>query len=575
MSKHVHRQATGARNWRAGLLYGLFLLAFLALLARAVDLQVLRHDFLENQATARHLRVVEVPAHRGAIRDRRGEPLALSTPVDTVWANPSVLAGARETWGPLAAALGMKVDALARRLAATRGREFIYLRRHVTPDVAARVRELAAPGVALMREYHRYYPAGEVAAHVVGFTDIDDVGREGIELAHDAWLRGEPGRKRVVKDGRHRIIDELELIRAPRPGRPLQLALDLRIQYLAYRALKAAVRKHGAQAGSAVVLDARSGEVLAMVNQPSWNPNNRRRLRRAALRNRALTDVFEPGSTMKPFTIAAALMSGRFRPETTIDTRPGWYQVGRHTIRDVHDYGVLDLTGILRKSSNVGVSKIALDLPRETLWEVLSRVGFGRDTGTGFPGEAAGILLPPARWHRIEQATLAFGYGISVTATQLAQAYAVLANDGRAVPVSLLHRDAPPAAQQVMPASVARRVRRMLETVVSPEGTAPAARIPGYRVAGKTGTVRKAVAGGYAEDRYLALFAGMAPASRPRLVCVVVIDEPAGDAYYGGKVAAPVFRRIMSGALRLLNVPPDGEAPDGQPLLQAAAGGPA
>ncbi len=567
-------QRIQGQAWRRWLLSGLFGLAFLALLARAVDLQVLHRDFLEGQATARHLRVVEVPAHRGAIRDRRGEPLALSTPVETVWANPAVLAGAREYWGPLAQVLGIPEDRLARRVAARADREFLYLRRHVTPDVAARVRELAAPGVALQREYHRYYPAGEVAAHVVGFTDIDDVGREGMELAYDAWLRGEPGKKRVVKDGRHRIIDELELIRPPRPGRDLSLSIDLRIQYLAYRALKGAVRKHRAQAGSAVVLDVRSGEVLAMVNQPSWNPNDRRRLRRAALRNRALTDVFEPGSTMKPFAIAAALLSGRYRPETTVDTRPGWFQVGRHTIRDVHDYGVLDLAGILRKSSNVGVSKIALDLPRETLWEVLRRVGFGRDTGIGFPGEATGFLSPPERWRAIEQATLAFGYGVSVTALQLAQAYAVLAGDGRLVPVSLVRRDEPPQAREMLPPAVARRVRAMLEAVVGPEGTAPAARIPGYRVAGKTGTVRKAAAGGYAEDRYLALFAGMAPASRPRLVCVVVIDEPGGEAYYGGQVAAPVFQRIVSGALRLLNVSPDAESP-AAPLREASAGGPA
>ncbi|RMG28684.1 MAG: penicillin-binding protein 2 [Gammaproteobacteria bacterium] len=576
MSRNRERRPTDAPGrWRAALLQGLFLLAFLVLLARAVDLQVLRHDFLVRQASARHLRTVEIPAHRGTIRDRHGETLALSTPMATVWANPKVLLQAPEYWPALARILGERERKLARRIRAYADREFVYLRRQVPPDVAQRVHALRAPGVGLAREYHRYYPAGEVAAHVVGFTDVDDVGREGMELAYDRWLRGTPGKKRVVRDGRHRIVDELELIRAPRPGRDLVLSIDLRIQYLAYRALKAAVRRHRARAGSAVVLDVRTGEVLAMVNQPSWNPNDRRHLRRAALRNRAVTDVFEPGSTMKPFAIAAALLSGRYRPDSRIDTRPGWLRVGRYTIHDVHDYGVLDLTGILRKSSNVGVSKIALSLPRESLWGVLQKVGFGQAPGLGFPGEAAGFLSPPAHWHRVEQATLAFGYGLSVSALQLARAYAVLAHDGRLLPVSLVRRAYPPEGTQVLPAAVARQVRHMLEAVVSPEGTAPRARIAGYRVAGKTGTVRKAVAGGYAEDRYLALFVGMAPASRPRLVCVVAIDEPGGETYYGGTVAAPVFQRILSGALRLLNVPPDAPRGTDAPLQAAMAGGPA
>jgi cell division protein FtsI (penicillin-binding protein 3) len=542
---------------RRRLLLVLVLIAFVVLVWRAVALQVLDKDFLQTQGQARHLRVVSIPAHRGMIMDRRGEPLAISTPVESVWANPQDLVAARGELPSLAKLLGLDMDDLRRLLASHGEREFVYLRRHISPDLAARVEKLDVPGVFLQKEYRRYYPAGEVAGHVVGFTNIDDQGQEGLELAYDEWLRGEPGAKRVIKDGRRHIIENVESIRMPHAGKDLGLSMDRRIQYLAYRELKAAVAEHQARSGSAVIIDVLRGEILAMVNQPAFNPNNRLQLRSEKFRNRAVTDVFEPGSTMKPFTIASALETGRYTPATPIDTTPGWFRVGVNTIRDVHNYGLLDVTGVIRKSSNVGASKIALTLPPDRFWSLLSNLGFGFGTGSGFPGESSGLLLNYQRWHEIETATLAFGYGLSVTPLQLAQAYAVLASDGIRRPLSFLYQDEVPAGERVLPARVARQVRAMMEEVVGPGGTAPAARIAGYRVAGKTGTVRKSVAGGYADDRYVSVFGGMAPASRPRLVMVVVINEPSNGKYYGGQVAAPVFSRVLSGALRLLAIPPD------------------
>ncbi len=548
--------------FRHQLLTGAVLLGFLVLAGRVAELQLLDHDFLKHQGEARHLRTVRISAHRGMISDRNGEPLAISTPVESVWANPRELLPAREQLPRLARVLGLDSDHLLRLLTRRKDREFVYLKRHISPQLASRVQALEAPGVALQREYRRYYPAGEVAAHLIGFTNIDDEGQEGLELAYGDWLRGEPGAKRVIMDGRRHVVENVESIRAPRPGKDLVLSIDRRIQYLAYRELKAAVRQHNARSGSVVVLDSRSGEVLALVNQPSYNPNNRRKLHPAWLRNRAVTDLFEPGSTLKPFVIAAALQSGRYTARSRIRTSPGLFQVGVHTIHDVHDHGTLDLTGVIRKSSNVAAAKIALSLPPEDFYDVLARAGFGTSTGSGFPGEADGFLADYHRWRDIERATLAYGYGLSTTPLQLAQAYSVFANDGHLVPVSLLRREQAPRPRRVLEASVARQVRRMMETVVQRGGTAPAAAVSGYRVAGKTGTVHKAEAGGYAEDRYLSLFAGMAPASRPRLVMVVVVNEPRNGEYYGGKVAGPVFARIMAGALRLLNI-----APDDVPLL--------
>jgi cell division protein FtsI (penicillin-binding protein 3) len=539
------------------------LCGFVLLAGRSAQLQLVDREFLQGQADARHLRVVQVPAHRGMITDRNGEPIAISTPVQSVWMNPGELIASRNEMSRLAELLDLDVDYIRRLLGQRQGREFVYLRRHIAPHLAQQVTDLGVPGIYLQREYRRYYPAGEVAAHLVGFTNIDDEGQEGLELAFDQWLSGEAGAKRVIKDGRRDIVENVENIRSARPGKNLTLSIDRRIQYLAYRELKAAVRQHGARAGSVVVLDNHTGEVLAQVNQPSFNPNNRKGLKAGAMRNRAVTDVFEPGSTMKPFVIAAALESGSYAANARINTSPGLFQVGVHTIRDMHDYGTLDLTGVIRKSSNVAASKIALALQPEQFWAGLSAAGFGMATASGFPGEADGYLADFHRWRDIERATLAYGYGLSVTGLQLAQAYSALANDGYRVPVSLLQRQQAAERYEVFSPQVARAVRGMMEAVVKKDGTAPLAAVQGYRVAGKTGTVHKSVAGGYAEDRYLSLFAGMAPASRPRLVAVVVIDEPSNGEHFGGKVAGPVFSNVMAGALRLLNVPPDDA-----PLLQ-------
>jgi cell division protein FtsI (penicillin-binding protein 3) len=537
--------------------------AAVTLLYRAVCLQVLDKEFLLHQGEARHLRVVSLPAHRGMIQDRNGEPLAISTPVESVWINPQELGGEQQRIPELAKLLSMDRDKVQRLLASRADREFVYLRRHISPALASQVKDLRIPGVYLQREYRRYYPAAEVSAHVVGMTNIDDAGLEGLELAYEEWLSGEPGAKRVVKDGQHHIIEDVESISRPRPGKDLRLSIDRRIQYLAYRELKAAIQEHKARSGTAVVLDVRSGQVLAMVNQPSFNPNSRKKKQRSSMRNRAVTDVFEPGSTMKPFIVATALESGRYRPDTPVSTSPGWFRVGVNTVRDVHDYGDLDVSGVIRKSSNVGITKIALSLPVGDIWADLSELGFGEQTYSGFPGEASGLLSHHSGWNAIETATLAYGYGISVTALQLAQAYAVLAADGIRRPVAFLQDIAVTEERRVMPQRVARQVRAMLAQAAGPEGTAPAAQIAGYTVAGKTGTVHKSVAGGYSDNKYLSVFAGMAPANDPRLVMVVMIDEPDNGKHYGGQVAAPVFSKVISGALRLLAVPPDN-----LPLLQ-------
>jgi len=550
---------------------GVFALGVLVLVGRAIDLQVLKQDFLRGQGDARHLRVVTMPAHRGMITDRNEQPLAISTPVDSVWANPRDLPLADPRLPKLARLLDLDHDEMLRRLAARETREFVYIRRHIAPELAAQVLALELPGVALEREYRRYYPMGEVAAHVVGFTNIDDRGQEGLELAYDEWLAGVPGAKRVIKDRLGRVVETVEALRAPRAGKPLALSIDRRIQYLAYRELKQAVQGGGARSGSIVVMDPRTGEVLAMVNQPAFNPNTRRNLRGDLYRNRGVTDVFEPGSTIKPFTVAAALEAGRYQPSSQIDTGPGYLRVRGHTVRDIRNYGRIDLATLMAKSSNVGASKIALSLEPEELWSLYSRVGFGRITGVGYPGEAAGVMSDFSRWNEVERATLAFGYGLSVTPLQLAQAYSAIAADGMMHEATFLRRDATAPGQRAMQPETARQVRAMLEGVVGTDGTGTRAAVEGYRVAGKTGTVRKSTVGGYVEDRYIALFAGMAPASNPRLVVVVMINEPGREEYYGGHVAAPVFREVMTGALRLLNIPPD-DLPALQ-VAQPASGG--
>ncbi len=569
---NLHGVTTGQQARRRFMAAGL-VLVMLVLVGRAISLQVLDKDFLLGQGQARHMRVVDLPAHRGMIRDRDGEPLAVSTPVESVWVNPQELVGVQEGISALARLLSLDRDHVQQLVSRRPGREFVYLRRHIDPTLAAQVKQLAIPGVYLQKEYKRFYPGGEVAAHVVGFTNIDDAGQEGLELAFDEWLRGEPGAKRVIKDGQRHTVEDVESIRRPRPGKDLVLSIDRRIQYLAYRELKAVMQEHKAKSASAVVLDVATGEVLAMVNQPSYNPNNRNRLRRQTMRNRAVTDVFEPGSTMKPFIAAAALEGGRYKPGTPVNTEPGWFRVGRNTVKDVHNYGLLDVTGVIRKSSNVGISKIALSLPGEDIWSLLSGLGFGVPTDSGFPGESAGLLVGYRNWNEIETATLAFGYGISVTPLQLAQAYAVLASGGIRRPATFLRQETVPAGERILPAWVAQQVNSMLEEVTGPQGTALTARVAGYRVGGKTGTVRKSIAGGYSDDKYLAVFAGMAPVSAPRLAMVVMVNEPDNGKYYGGQVAAPVFSRVMSGALRLMAIPPD-DLPVPE-TLRVAAGDPA
>lgn len=533
-------------------------LAATGIICRAVYLQLIHKDFLQARGDERHLRVVQVPAHRGMIVDRHGKPLAVSSPVDSAWAEPRQLLQYRHYLPALATLLETSPAALERKLITRSNREFVYLRRHLNPPLAQQVQALGFPGVRLKREYRRYYPTGEVSAHLLGFTDIDDRGQEGLELVYNSRLQGIPGSKRVIRDLRGRSIEDVESIRMPEPGQTLRVSIDSRIQYLAYRALKVGYLKHKANSAAAVVVDADTGEILAMVNQPAANPNSRRNLQAALLRNRVVTDEYEPGSTLKPFTVAMALESGAYHPYTLIDTRPGYMAVGRRLVRDIHNYGRINVAEALIKSSNVGISMIALSLPAEGLWTLYQQLGFGEVSGLGFSGERQGVLRHFSTWSLIGHANHAFGYGLAVTTLQLAQAYTVLAADGLRRPLSLMHREKPASKpRRLFSAATAAKIRHMLELAVTNHGTGSQATVPGYRVAGKTGTVRKVKDGRYLTGHYRSLFAGMAPASQPRLVVVVVIDEPKQGEYYGGKVAAPVFSKIMEGALSILNVAPD------------------
>ncbi len=530
-------------------------LSTVALVVRAVDLQLIDKDFYQQQGDARFLREMPIATSRGMITDRHGEPIAVSTPVVSIWANPQELLLHTEQLPALAEALGTPLDLLTQRLGQRADKEFVYLRRHLNPDEAETIMALGIPGVASQREFRRFYPMGEVMSHVVGFTNIDDRGQEGLELAFDEWLTGKPGVKKVIRDRRGRIVENVDLIRAAEPGRDLTLSIDRRIQYLAYRELKSALLEHGATSGSVVVVEVATGEVLAMVNQPSYNPNVRDSVESGAYRNRALTDVFEPGSVIKAFTVAAALETGKFRPDTVLDTAPGTMPLAGHTIRDVHNYGKVDLTRLLTKSSNVGATKLAMAMSNEHFHDVLRRFGFGEATGIGFPGESPGVLPGPRSWGILHKATISYGYGLSTTALQLAQAYAAIGNGGVLVPPSFIH-GAQATRRQVIDPQLARTLLTMLETVTGSEGTAQRARVTGFRAAGKTGTSRMASAGGY-QKRYISLFAGLIPASHPKFSVVVVINDPSGRDYYGGLVAAPVFGRMMEGALRVMDVPPD------------------
>ncbi len=556
--KRFRQQAESEFGSRRLVVLGLFLAGMTLLAARAVELQIFQHDILRERGVARQTRIITIPAHRGAIVDRNGEPLAVSTPVDSIWIDPRHLDADSDRVALMNRMLGLRKHAIRDLAQANPSKSFVYVKRHLAPEKVEAIKKLKIEGVGVQREYRRYYPMGEAFGHVLGFTNIDDKGQEGLELAYEDWLRGEPGAERVIREGSGGVIDVVERVKAARPGRDLRLSLDARIQYLAYRELKAAVEANKAKSGSVVVLDPNTGEVLAMVNQPYFNPNDRSHLNGAFYRNRAVTDLFEPGSTSKPFTIAAALESGTFQPDSIIDTSPGHYSVGGYPIRDRRNLGHIDLGTIISLSSNVGVSKVALQVPRETLWNTYRQFGFGQDSGSGFPGESHGVFRDYTRWYPLDQATLSFGYGISVTALQLARAYSVFAADGIIHQISFIADPEHLDAHQAISAETARTVRGMLLKVVQPKGTGYRAAVEGYQVAGKTGTARKAVKGGYSRDRYTAVFAGMAPATAPELVIVVVINEPSAGEYYGGVVAAPVFSRIMAGALRQLNVAPDG-----------------
>lgn len=548
--------------WRGRLVLFVILLLLSGLGYRLVYLQISEQAFLKNQGDLRMVRTEQDPAHRGVISDRNGEPLAVSTPVESIWINPKYFPSVDTVnVGKLATLLDLREAALFRKLKAAKGRQFVYLKRQIPPDVAAKVLALGIKGLYSQREYKRYYPAGEVTSHVLGFTNLDDTGQEGVELAFDSWLKGESGARRVIKDLQGRVIRHIEQVSEAKDGKDLTLSIDLRLQYLAYKALKESVIKHRAESGSAVVMDVKTGEVLAMVNQPSYNPNDRSRLKVNSLRNRAVTDSFEPGSTIKPFTVATALSSGRYAPSTKINTSPGYLRVGRKTIRDHANYGKLDLTGIIKKSSNVGTTKLAQNLGSDMIWSTLFRAGFGQAPGTGFPGEANGMLPMQREFRPIELATLSYGYGLSATPLQLANAYTVFGNNGRRPEVTMLARGASTSTdvrdEMVVPERVASQVLLMMESVTKKGGTARNAAVPFYRVGGKTGTVHKVGRGGYQDDKYIAYFAGLAPVSDPKYSVVVTINGPSGDRYYGGEVAAPVFSEIVSAAMRLNNIAPD------------------
>ncbi|WP_197677988.1 peptidoglycan D,D-transpeptidase FtsI family protein [Pseudomonas granadensis] len=547
--------------WRFRLMVALLGLMVAAICWRIIDLQVVDRDFLKGQGDARSLRHIPIPAHRGLITDRNGEPLAVSTPVTTLWANAKEMQSAKEKWPALAAALGQDPKALAERLEAQANKEFIYLVRGLTPEQGQAVLDLKVPGVYGIEEFRRFYPAGEVTAHMVGFTDIDDHGREGVELAYDEWLAGVPGKRQVIKDRRGRLIKDVQVTKNAKAGKPLALSIDLRLQYLANRELRNAIIENGAKAGSLVIMDVKTGEILAMVNQPTYNPNNRRNLQPAMMRNRAMIDVFEPGSTMKAISMSAAIETGRWKPSDTVEVYPGSLQIGKYTIKDVSksEGPVLDLTGILINSSNVGMSKVAFDIGGETIFRLAQKVGLGQDTGLGFPGERVGNLPNYREWRKAETATLSYGYGISVTAIQLVHAFSALANNGRLAPLTLIKTDKMPQTAQVLPEAVAKTMQGMLQQVIEAPRGVFRAQVPAYHVGGKSGTARKTSVGtkGYAENSYRSLFAGFGPMSDPRYAIVVVIDEPTKAGYFGGLVSAPVFSRVMSGTLRLMNVTPD------------------
>jgi cell division protein FtsI (penicillin-binding protein 3) len=563
MLSNKDRNPLKIARWRFYCVVGLMSILVIVLIGHVASLQVLPNadkgfEFLQSQGESRTLRTETITAYRGVITDRNGEPLAVSTPVITLWANPKVLLQTPQHFAELAKALGITKASLSTRLNRYANKEFMYLQRQMSPDAAQKIMDLDVPGVHNQTEYHRYYPAGEIASHIVGMTDIDDRGQEGLEMAYDAWLSGENGAKQVVKDLKGRTVKELQLIKAARSGQNLTLSIDLRLQYLAHRELKKAVEDSGALSGSLVIMDVETGEILAVTNYPSYNPNDRAHARGPNLRNRAITDVYEPGSTIKPLAILAALESGKFKPTDVIDTNPGYWMVGKKTTRDHQNYGALDLSMVIAKSSNVAMSKIALQLDPNAVVNMYSRLGVGQQMGTGFPGEAPGHVPSLKAGQLIERANVSFGYAINLTVLQAVQAYSIIATGGIKRPISLLRVDAPPVGEKVVDKKFTDEVKSMLTRVVAAEGTGTRARAISYSVAGKTGTAFKSAFGHYT-NKQISSFAGMAPVENPRIVAMVVIDEPqgAGTAGNGGYVAAPAFSKVVEDALRMLQVPPD------------------
>lgn len=553
----IAQQNNNSAIWRYWFFLVLLSACVCALLYRAVDLHVFEQAFLAEQGDARTIRFETLEAHRGMITDRHGEPLAVSAPVETIYADPKFLNLSTSELVALAKSLDVSASWLSKKIESNQDKRFIYLKRKMAPYEVEKVLSLNLDGVYSQREYKRYYPSGEVAAHVLGFTSIDGKGQEGLELAYDQWLTGKAGKKRVLKNRKGKVIKDLGEFEEAQSGHDIKLSLDMRIQYLAYRELKAAVETHRANSGSIVVLDVRTGDVLAMANQPSYNPNNRTTIDVSHLRNRAITDVFEPGSTMKLATIAAALESKKYNLNTELDTSPGFIRLGRKSIRDHRNYGVLNLLDIVAKSSNVGTSRIALNLTGDVVWDMFYRLGFGQGTGVGFPGESIGQLPDSSSWQPIEVATMSYGYGLNVNALQLAQAFMIYGNGGVKYPLSLIYREEQSQGQQVFSDAISTDLKDAMKAVVAKGGTGTRAQLPLYDVGGKSGTVHTVGKNGYEQSEYKAIFAGVAPADKPEIAMVVIIDAPAGAEYYGGEVAAPVFSRVVDGAMRLLNVRPD------------------
>lgn len=545
--------------WRFYFIGAIIFLAVAGLIVRMVDLSVFERNFLETQGNARSLRVISEPAFRGMITDRNGYPLAISTSVYSVWANPKEMIADKKSLRALSRILGLDTKTLQTQIEhyKEKNREFVYLKRDLPPEIVNQVKALSISGIYLEPDYKRFYPEGEIASHVIGFTNVDDKGQEGLELAYNDWLSGVPGKKLVVKDRLGRVISDVQNIEKQQPGHDLALSVDYHLQYLAYRELMEGVQKNLAKSGTAIVMDVKTGEILAMVNYPSFNPNKITPQEKNYMRNSAVTDIFEPGSTIKTFSVAAALASGKYKPDTVINTHPGWMRIEHYVVHDEHNNGPLTVTQILQLSSNVGISKIMLSLPSNQLAAFLHRMGFGEITGVGFPGEQAGRLPKRPIWRPSALAHLAFGYGISATALQLAHAYATLANDGIAIPVTLIHSGQQPEGERVISSKLSRQMLVVLESVLAKGGTGSPARVPGFHVAGKTGTAWIASGGGYEKKHYNSTFIGIAPVSNPRLVVAVVLHDPKGKEFLGGYVSGPVFEKIMEEALRDLNVAPD------------------